>query len=220
MKSKLKSLQNPSHVNKIFEILQKTWPNAKCELIANNHFQFLLAVMLSAQTTDKSVNKALEPLLKSNPSFSPKDLLEMGSDKFFNIIKTIGLARTKSKNAYRTSQILVEKFHGKVPHTREELESLPGVGRKTANVVLNNLFNWPLIAVDTHVARVSQRLGLVKQTNDRLKIEHELVNVLPEKFLSIAHHLLIFHGRYLCTARAPKCAECPLNELCPKIGVL
>ena len=152
--------------------------------------------------------------------FSPQDLVEMGTEKFFNVIKTIGLARTKSKNAYRTSEILLEKFHGKVPLTREELESLPGVGRKTANVVLNNLANFPVIAVDTHVARVSQRLGLVKQTTDRLKIEHKLVEIIPKKYIPIASHLLIFHGRYLCTARAPKCSDCPLNSLCPKIGVL
>lgn len=211
---------NSKKIKKIFDILQNTWPNAKCELVAHNDFQFLLAVLLSAQTTDKSVNKALMPLLAQKPDFSPQDLVDMGSEKFFQVIKTIGLARTKSKNAYRTSQILIEKFNGQVPYEREALESLPGVGRKTANVVLNHLLNLPVIAVDTHVARVSQRLGLVPPTTDRLKIEQKLTASIPKKYLASASHLLIFHGRYLCTARAPKCSECPLNSLCPKLPAL
>jgi len=200
----------------IIEHLKSTWPNAKCELISHNDFQFLLAVMLSAQTTDKSVNKALDPLLKQNPTFSPEDLVKMGVDSFLGVIKTIGLARTKAKNAFKTSEILIDKFNGNVPVTREELESLPGVGRKTANVVLSHLANEPLIAVDTHVARVSQRIGLVRPTKNREKIEGELMKIIPKSMLSNAHHLLIFHGRYLCTARAPKCTECTINHLCSK----
>lgn len=211
--------QSSQNINKIFSLLQKQWPQAKCELIAHTPFQFLLAVMLSAQTTDKSVNKALSPLFEKYPKFSPMDLIEMGTEEFFKAIRHIGLARTKAKNAHRTSQMLIENFHGHVPHTREELESLPGVGRKTANVVLNHLLNLPVIAVDTHVARVSQRIGLVAPTTNRLKIEQELMNVIPKKYIKNASHLLIFHGRYICQARNPKCLECPINSLCPKYGV-
>lgn len=219
MKSANFTIQSPKTINKIFDLLQKQWPQAKCELIAHTPFQFLLAVMLSAQTTDKSVNKALTPLLEKHPKFSPQNLVDMGVEEFSHVIKHIGLARTKAKNAYRTSQILIENFNSHVPQTREELESLPGVGRKTANVVLSHLMNLPVIAVDTHVARVSQRMGLVTPTKNRLKIEHMLLEIIPKKYIHRAHHLLIFHGRYICTARSPKCSECPINLLCPKYGL-
>lgn len=211
--------QSSQNINKIFSLLQKQWPQAKCELIAHSPFQFLLAVMLSAQTTDKSVNKALTPLFEKYPKFSAQDLVKMGVEAFYHVIKNIGLARTKAKNAYHTAQILIEKFNEQVPHTREELESLPGVGRKTANVVLHQLINLPVIAVDTHVARVSQRIGLVSPTENRLKIEQMLMETIPKKYLHAAHHILIFHGRYICTARAPKCSICPINSLCKKYGV-
>ncbi len=206
----------PKKIKNIFQILDETWPNAECELVSHNDFQFLLAVLLSAQTTDKSVNKAMTPILEKNPNFSPADLIEMGTEKFWEAIKTIGLARTKSKNAVKTAEILMHKYNGIVPKSREALESLPGVGRKTTNVVLAHLANEPVIAVDTHVARVSQRIGLVKPTKDRLKIEQELMQVLPKKVIPLAHHLLIFHGRYLCKARAPQCSVCSINALCLK----
>lgn len=204
---------------RIFKNLDETWPDAHCELVHHNHFQLLLAVMLSAQTTDKSVNKALAPLLMENPKFSPHDLLHMGESDFLKSIKSIGLAPTKAKNAIKSAQILVEKFQGHVPLNRQDLESLPGVGRKTANVVLNVLCQLPTMPVDTHVERVSIRLGLVAPTKNRLKIELELLKKIPKEFAHHAHHLLIFHGRYHCMARNPKCSTCPVEHLCPKIGL-
>lgn len=203
----------------IFKGLDQAWPNAHCELVHHNHFQLLLAVMLSAQTTDKSVNKALAPILANNPDFSPYDLIHMGELDFLKSIKSIGLAPTKAKNAVKSAHILVEKFQGQVPLNRQDLESLPGVGRKTANVVLNVLCQLPTMPVDTHVERVSIRLGLVSPTKNRLKIELELLKKIPKEFAHHAHHLLIFQGRYHCTARNPKCNTCAVEHLCPKIGL-
>jgi len=214
-----KEILEKRKIENIFSILNNTWPNAKCELEHNNHFQLLIAVVLSSQATDKSVNKALEPLLKEQPHFSAFDLLNMGENKFLTIIKSIGLAPTKAKNCFKLSKILVEKYNGIVPLNRTDLESFPGVGRKTANVVLNVLCDLPTMAVDTHVERVSQRIGLVKQTKDRLKIEENLLEIVPKKYAVKAHHLLIFQGRYHCTARNPKCGNCPINHICLKVGV-
>jgi endonuclease-3 len=174
---------------------------------------------LSAQATDKSVNKALEPLFSSQPNFSAQDLIKIGETNFLKIIQSIGLAKTKAKNCLALSKILIEKYNGEVPKIRENLEELPGVGRKTANVVLNVLFKQPTMAVDTHVARVSNRIGLVETTDDRLKIEKKLLEIIPKKFLLKAHHVLIFHGRYHCTAKKPKCESCPINSLCFKNGI-
>lgn len=213
------SLLDKKEINNVFSILMETWPNAKCELEHNNHFQLLIAVVLSAQATDKSVNKALEPLLKEQPNFSAFDLVKMGEETFLSIIRSIGLAPTKAKNCYKLSKLLVEKHKGIVPLNRTELESFPGVGRKTANVILNVLCDLPTMAVDTHVERVSQRMGLASQTQDRLKIEEELLSKVPKKYAVKAHHLLIFQGRYHCTARNPKCESCPIQNICLKIGV-
>lgn len=207
-------------IETVFSILTKTWPNAKCELEYNTSFQLLIAVVLSAQATDKSVNKALEPLLKEQPNFSPKDLVQMGEEQFLKIIKSIGLAPTKAKNCYKLSKILIEKFNENVPLNRESLVLLPGVGRKTANVILNVLCGLPTMAVDTHVERVSQRIGLISPTKDRLKIEEGLLNIVPKKYAVNAHHLLIFHGRYHCTARNPKCKSCPIDSICLKTGLI
>ncbi|MBX9836831.1 MAG: endonuclease III [Silvanigrellaceae bacterium] len=212
-------LLEKKEIENVFSILMKTWPNAKCELDHNNHFQLLIAVVLSAQATDKSVNKALEPLLREQPQFSAFDLVKMGEDNFFKIIRSIGLAPTKAKNCYKLSKILIDKFNGVVPLNRTDLESFPGVGRKTANVILNVLCDLPTMAVDTHVERVSQRIGLVKQTKDRLEIEEDLLKIVPKKYAVKAHHLLIFQGRYHCTARNPKCENCPIHKSCLKIGV-
>lgn len=203
----------------MFQILESTYPNAKCELAFNNPYQLLVAVVLSAQTTDKSVNKALEPLLRKNPNFGPEYIVKLGEEKFRAVIKSIGLANTKAKNVVLLSKKLIEEFNGEVPKLRESLESLAGVGRKTANVVLNVIFGMPTMAVDTHVARLAVRMGLVADTTDRLKIEHGLLEIIPRQFSLKAHHLLIFHGRYHCTARAPKCSNCPIQKLCPKIGI-
>lgn len=205
-----------SLVNKIFEILTQTWPHARCELEYGNDFQLLIAVVLSAQATDKSVNKALNPLFTKNKDFSPKNLVEMGEKNFFLAIRSVGLAPTKAKNSFQIAKILIEKYDGKVPSTREELELLPGVGRKTANVILNVLYQLPTMAVDTHVERVSKRLGLVNLLANRLGVEEELLNLIPQKYALKAHHLLIFHGRYLCTARSPKCSQCPIEKYCVK----
>jgi endonuclease-3 len=202
-------------IQEIFRILHHTWPHAKCELEYKTPFQLLIAVMLSAQTSDKAVNKAFGSYLKENPKFSPNDLIALGVTEFLSVIQSIGLAPTKAKNCYKTTEILIEKYAGNVPLNRVDLESLPGVGRKTANVILNILCQQPTIAVDTHVHRVSQRIGLVDQnTSSRLKIEMELLKIVPKEYLLTAHHLLIFHGRYHCIARKPKCHLCKIHHLC------
>lgn len=211
------SLKKRFHL--ILELLARQWPNARCELVHNNGFQLLIAVVLSAQTTDKSVNKALAPLLEKKPQFSPGDLLELGEEEFLKVIRSIGLAPTKAKNCIQIAKILTERYGAQVPLKREDLESLPGVGRKTANVVLNVLAHEPTFAVDTHVERVSKRLGVVSQTENRLKIEQELLKIVPAKYGINAHHLLIFHGRYLCKAQKPNCPLCPVAAHCDKIGV-
>jgi endonuclease III len=216
---KMENTLDKKEIKNVFSILSLSWPNAKCELEHNNSFQLLIAVVLSAQATDKSVNKALEPLLKKQPQFSAEDLIKMGEEKFLNAIRSIGLAPTKAKNCFKLSKLLLEKFHGVVPLNRTDLESFPGVGRKTANVILNVLCGLPTIAVDTHVERVSQRIGLIPITKDRLKIEEGLLKVVPKEYSVKAHHLLIFQGRYHCTAKRPKCLSCPINQICLKIGV-
>lgn len=205
--------------SEIFKKLHQLWPNAQCELVYNTPFQLLIAVVLSAQTTDKAVNKALAPLFLRSPDFSPADLVALGEKKFLALIKSIGLAPTKAKNSIALARILLSRFDGQVPMVRESLEELPGVGRKTANVVLNVIAGLPTMAVDTHVARVSIRLGLVRPTENRLHIESELVEIIPDRWAVQAHHLLIFHGRYHCTARQPRCVSCPVAKQCMKIGL-
>ena len=192
------------------------WPNAHCELEHYNDFQLLIAVVMSAQATDKSVNKAMNPILEKNKTFSHKDLLDMGEQNFLQCIRSIGLAPTKAKNCYKISQILEEKHGGKVPLNRDDLEALPGVGRKTANVVLNVLCQLPTMPVDTHVERVSKRLGLVALSANVLKVEETLLKTIPKEYAVKAHHLLIFHGRYHCLARKPQCETCPVEKLCQK----
>lgn len=213
-------MKEETRVEKIFTKLSEKYPDAHCELKHNTPFQLLVAVVLSAQTTDKSVNKALEPLFAKQPLFGPDDLVKMGELKFKEIIKSIGLANTKAKNSFLLAKKIISDFQGEVPNNRDALESLPGVGRKTANVVLNVIFGMPTMAVDTHVARLAVRMGLVKPTNDRIKIEEGLLKIVPQKFAIQAHHLLIFHGRYHCMARAPLCDSCPVESLCPKKGVI
>lgn len=206
-------------VKKVFDMLAEAWPNAHCELAYKTPFQLLVAVVLSAQCTDKSVNKALVPLWLAFPEFGPLDLVELGQEGFYAHIRSINFAPTKAKNCYLLAQRLVSTYGGTVPLEREALESLQGVGRKTANVVLNVLCGLPTMAVDTHVARLAVRLGLTLPTQDRLKIEEDLLAKVPPQHAVMAHHLLIFHGRYHCQARAPKCATCPLVGVCPKVGV-
>ena len=201
-------------IQAIFEELARDRPDPKTELdyFPSNPFTLVVAVALSAQATDKSVNKATEPLFKV--ADTPARMAALGEDGLIPFIKTIGLFRTKARNVIKLSHILLDQYGGEVPLQREALQSLPGVGRKTASVVLNELGIEPAIAVDTHVFRVSHRLKLsTGKTPDQ--VEAELMSKVPEQYLKTAHHLLILHGRYICVARKPKCLECPVAALCP-----
>ena len=185
--------------------------NAKSELDYKNHFELLIAVILSAQSTDKTVNTVTKKLFLNAPT--PEDFLLLGQSKLQSIIKPVGLSPTKSKNIISTCKILIKKYKGKIPNNREELEYLPGVGRKTANVVLNEGFGYATIAVDTHVFRVSNRTGLAIGKNV-LDTEKELLRVTPEKSAKNAHRYLILHGRYVCKARSFDCKQCVINKEC------
>jgi endonuclease-3 len=198
-------------VEAIFHAFEKDNPEPKGELIAPNAYTLLVAVVLSAQATDAGVNKATPALFKL--ADTPDKMVKLGVEKITEMIKTIGLYRNKAKNVFALSQILVEKFGGQVPEDREALESLPGVGRKTANVVLNMAFRHATMAVDTHVFRVSNRTGLAPGETP-LEVELGLLKVIPEKYLLHAHHWLILHGRYVCIARKPECYRCIIAEWC------
>lgn len=196
---------------RFFTILQSLNPNPTTELVYNSTFELLVAVILSAQATDVSVNKATMPLFaKAN---TPAAILELKEEGLKRYIKTIGLFNAKAKNIMLTCERLVLEFDGIVPGTREELESLPGVGRKTANVVLNTAFGQPTMAVDTHIFRVANRTKLAPGKTP-LAVEKKLLKVIPKPYLVDAHHWLILHGRYICTARKPKCTQCPVFEVC------
>lgn len=194
------------------EIMGEMFPDAKCELVHQNPFQLLIAVILSAQATDVSVNKATPALFAAYPT--PTALAQAPLEDIQAKIKTIGLYRNKSKNIKACAQMLLDQFGGKVPETREELVLLPGVGRKTANVVLGDAFGIPAIAVDTHVERVSKRLRICKQSASVLEVEETLMKKIPKNLWVTAHHRIIFFGRYHCLARNPKCEGCPLLFLC------
>ncbi len=195
----------------ILDILKETYPDAKCELNYETPFQLLVATILSAQTTDKKVNQVTESLFKDYPDLDA--FLKLTNEELEGRIREIGLYRNKAKNLILMCNQLRDNFNGEVPKTMEGITSLAGAGRKTANVVLSNAFNVPSIAVDTHVFRVSNRLGLADSDNV-LEVEKQLQKELPKKEWSLAHHLLIFHGRRCCIARKPKCEECPLAHLC------
>ena len=201
----------PAQRNQLFERLQKANPQPASELSYASHFQLLVAVILSAQATDKSVNLATRQLFIDAPT--PEAVLALGEEGLIEYIRTIGLFRTKAKNVIATCKMLIERFEGVVPSTREALESLPGVGRKTANVVLNVAFGEATIAVDTHIFRVSNRLGLAPGKTP-LAVEEKLLKVVPEKYRQDAHHWLILHGRYVCKARKPECWRCIVSDLC------
>ncbi len=203
-------------ITQMLDALRDRYPEAGCALVHQNTYQLLISVVLSAQTTDKSVNKVTGELFAKYPS--PADLAEADHQDVIDIIKTIGMYKTKSRNIIALAGELVEKHGGQVPEDYDELVKLPGVGRKTANVVLAVGFGHQRIAVDTHVFRLANRIGLVKE-KDVLKTELGLMKVLPEDRWTEAHHSLIFHGRNCCTARNPKCGECPINGLCEKVGV-
>ena len=195
----------------ILEELKRLYPDAKCELNHETPFQLLVATILSAQTTDKKVNEVTESLFRDYPDVHA--FLKLSIDELEERIKQIGLYRSKAKNILIMCNQLISKFNGEVPKTMEEITSLAGAGRKTANVVLSNAFGVPSIAVDTHVFRVSNRLGLADSDNV-LEVEKQLQAELPKKEWSLTHHLLIFHGRRCCIARNPKCSECPLTNRC------
>lgn len=200
-----------SNVHTIFKRLHQHIEIPVTELNYTNPFTLLVAVVLSAQSTDKGVNKATEKLFQVVST--PQDILNLGLDGLKEYVKTIGLFNTKASNIIKLSQQLIDQFDGKVPNNRDDLTSLPGVGRKTANVILNVIFDQPTIPVDTHVARVSNRLGL-STANHPDKIEADLEKIIPKEFLKDGHHLLVLHGRYTCTARKPKCETCILNDIC------
>lgn len=204
-------LLSKKDIIEIFTRFQKMNPEPKSELVAPNSFCLLVSVALSAQTTDKAVNKATADLYKI--ADTPQKMVELGEKNLIGFIKSIGLYRVKAKHVIEMSKMLCEKFGGKVPGTREDLESLPGVGRKTANVILNVVFKKPTMPVDTHLLRICPKIGLACGTTP-LEVEKSLVERIPEKFMQHAHHWLILHGRYVCTARNPKCDECVINDIC------
>jgi endonuclease-3 len=204
-------LMTRAEIEEFFARLKKHNPNPKTELEYTNPYTLLVAVALSAQATDKSVNKATAPLFKQIDT--PEKMVALGEAKLADAIKTIGLYRGKARNVIALSKILIEQHASRVPKDRDALEALPGVGRKTANVVLNVAFGEPTIAVDTHIFRVSNRTGLAPGKNV-LEVELGLEKRVPEKYLSHAHHWLILHGRYTCVARKPLCPTCMVRDLC------
>ncbi|MBB1418663.1 endonuclease III [Pseudoalteromonas sp. SG44-1] len=195
----------------ILSRLREQNPHPETELEYSSPFELLVAVTLSAQATDVGVNKANRKLFPV--ANTPQAILDLGHDKLRDYIKTIGLFNSKAANVYKMCQILVDKHNSKVPENREALEALPGVGRKTANVVLNTAFGWPTIAVDTHIFRVSNRTKLA-MGKDVVAVEQKLEKVIPKEFKVDVHHWLILHGRYTCVARKPKCGSCIIEDLC------
>lgn len=198
-------------VNKILEILGGIYPEPKSELNYGSPFQLLVSTVLSAQATDKKVNEVTEGLFKEYKT--PEDFLKLSEDELAHKIKSINFYRTKTRNVLSLCWTLVDKYEGQVPKNREDLMQLAGVGRKTANVVLSNAFDVPAIAVDTHVHRVSNKLGLV-DTDNVLDTELELQKLIPKELWSKAHNYLVLHGRYVCNAKKPNCRECKLSSLC------
>jgi len=206
---------SPEKRTKLFERLRSANPNPTTELAYRTPFELLVSVVLSAQATDKSVNAATEKLYHN--ASTPQALLDLGEAGLIGYIKTIGLYRSKAKHIIETCLLLIERHGGEVPESREALEALPGVGRKTANVILNTAFGHPTIAVDTHIFRVANRTGLAPGEDVR-EVEDKLMKVVPEKFLKDAHHWLILHGRYVCKARKPDCPGCSIRDLCAYRG--
>ncbi len=204
-------LLNKTKSKRLIHLLKKKIKNPKTSLKYRNNFTLLVSVMLSAQCTDTNVNNVTRNIYKDY--FKPSHFLKLGLKKIKNLIKNIGLYNNKAKNLLNLSKILVEKYNSKIPKNFDELVQLPGVGRKTANVVLNEAFNEATIAVDTHVFRVSNRTGLANGKSP-FEVEQQLLNVLPKKELKHAHHLILLHGRYVCKARNPLCNQCIINKIC------
>jgi endonuclease-3 len=202
---------SPQKRRTLFERFRAADPNPKSELLHHSPFELLVAVVLSAQATDKGVNKATAKLFPV--ARTPTAMVKLGVDGLIPYVQSIGLFRNKAKNIVALSEILLREHGGGVPADREALESLPGVGRKTANVVLNVAFGQPTIAVDTHIFRVANRTGLAPGKTPEA-VEQKLLKFVPDEFKLHAHHWLILHGRYVCTARSPKCGECPVRDLC------
>ena len=202
---------NKTKRTEIYERLKNSNPKPTTELVYKSHFELLVAVMLSAQATDVSVNAATKKLYAV--ANTPESIIALGESKLRTFIKTIGLFNTKARNIIKTCEILVANHSSKVPDKRDPLEALPGVGRKTANVVLNTAFGQPTIAVDTHIFRVSNRTKLAVGKNV-VEVENRLVRLTPEEYKLDAHHWLILHGRYVCIARKPRCGACVIEELC------
>ena len=206
-----KSKLSAKEIEAIFATFEKNDPNPKGELDYVNNFTLLVAVVLSAQATDKGVNKATKALFEK--ADNPEKMVALGLEAITNYIKSIGLYRNKAKNVLALSNLLIEKYNATVPATRKALESLPGVGRKTANVVLNIAFHQKTIAVDTHIFRISNRTGLAPGKNV-LEVENILEKVIPKKYMLNAHHWLILHGRYVCKAKKPDCPNCIISNWC------
>ena len=198
----------------IIENLNRLYPDAHCELNHKDSFELLIAVVLSAQTTDVSVNRVTPALFEKYPDAI--SLSEASEEDVMRLIHSIGLYKNKSSNIINLAKELVKRFDGEVPSKREELESLPGVGRKTANVVLSNCFDYPAFAVDTHVSRVSKRLMIARKDDDVLTIEKKLMKFFPRNCWSRLHHQFIFFGRYKCKAKNPECTDCPFRDSCRK----
>ena len=198
----------------IIENLNRLYPDAHCELNHKDSFELLIAVVLSAQTTDVSVNRVTPALFEKYPD--ALSLSEASEEDVMRLIHSIGLYKNKSRNIINLAKELVKRFDGEVPSKREELESLPGVGRKTANVVLSNCFDYPAFAVDTHVSRVSKRLMIARKDDDVLTIEKKMMKFFPRNCWSRLHHQFIFFGRYKCKAKNPECTDCPFRDSCRK----
>ena len=198
----------------IIENLDRLYPDAHCELNHKDSFELLIAVVLSAQTTDVSVNRVTSALFEKYPD--ALSMSEASEEDVMRLIHSIGLYKNKSRNIINLAKELVKRFNGEVPSKREELESLPGVGRKTANVVLSNCFDYPAFAVDTHVSRVSKRLMIARKDDDVLTIEKKLMKFFPRNCWSRLHHQFIFFGRYKCKAKNPECTDCPFRDSCRK----
>ena len=209
------TLLSEQEMTEVFRRWRDANPAPVSELEYVNPFTLLVAVVLSAQATDKGVNKATGPLFKV--ADTPQKMLALGEEGLISYIKTIGLYKNKAKHVLGLSQKLIDDFNGEVPGAREELMTLPGVGRKTANVVLNVIFHKPTMPVDTHLLRVAPKIGLAEGSTPET-VEKSLLERIPEEFLHDAHHWILLHGRYVCTARSPKCDECIINDLCKHNG--
>lgn len=203
-----------SNIDEICRILSETIISPKSELKSFSDYSFLMAVVMSAQTTDVQVNKVTEQLFKKYKTID--DFLNLGEENLAKEISSIGLYRNKAKNIMGLLKILKEKYNGRVPNSREALESLPGVGRKSANVILNELFGQPTIAVDTHVLRLTNIMG-ISISNNPIQVERDLERVIPQKYKKNISNYLVLHGRYVCKARKPDCEHCQISEICPKI---